>query len=272
MRSYVVQQGSLPKVTVSYAIDPSALLYATYSQGSRIGGGNEAVPTTGPASCAVALSALGLQQLPAQYQGDSVTNYETGAKTRWLDGRATVNGSLFYIDWKDVQQETRLACGYPFITNEGSAVSKGAEVEIRALVTNEINVGVTAAYTHAKNEETIPGIVTAGEQLQNVPLWTNTEWLEYSRHMGSDISLFGRASNLYYGDSHDTYDKPAFDIVGLRLGLRAEAYEGAIFVDNLTDRLAILSNTISQGATIPTVRNIAINRPRTIGLDFRYRF
>jgi iron complex outermembrane receptor protein len=263
-------------VTVSYAVDSNALLYATYSQGSRIGGGNELVPTAGPASCATALAALGLRQLPTQYQGDSVTNYEAGAKTRWFDGRATINGSLFYIDWKDVQQQARLACGYPFITNEGKAVSKGGEIEIRALVTNEINVGVTTAYTHAENEQTILGIVTAGEQLQNVPLWTHTEWLEYSRHLGDGLgdgtSLFGRASNLFYGDSHDDYDKPAFDIVGLRLGLRGAAYEGALYVDNLTDKRAILSNTIAQGAIIPTFRSVATSRPRAFGLDLRYRF
>jgi iron complex outermembrane recepter protein len=266
------QSRALPKVTFSFAPSDDQLLYATYSQGSRIGGGNLAVRTTGPGNCAAALAALGLTQLPSSYTGDSVDSYEIGAKTRWLDRRLTVNGSLFYINWSDVQQQSHLSCGYPYILNEGSAVSKGAQIEIHAQVTTALSAGETSAYTRARNQETIPGVVTAGEQLQNVPLWTHTAWLEYEQHLADDFTLFGRASNMFYGASHDDLPKPAFDIVTLRSGLRKGSYDGALYVDNLTDKRAILSNIEDQGATIPTVRHVAINRPRTVGIEFNYHF
>ena len=38
-----------------------------------------------------------------EYFPDTVDNFEIGAKTTWLDGNLTLNGSLFYIDWQDPQ-------------------------------------------------------------------------------------------------------------------------------------------------------------------------
>jgi outer membrane receptor protein involved in Fe transport len=264
--------GILPKVTLSYEPEKDLLVYGTYAEGSRVGGGNVSVPVTGPDSCLAALQQLGLTQLPSQYNGDSVDSYELGAKSKSFDGKLTVDGSLFHIDYDKVQQQGRLACGFPFIFNAGNAVSEGGEVELRAQVASELSIGATAAYTHATIQTTIPGIVTAGETLQDVPKWTHTVWAEYDRDVGDGITAFGRISNLYYGTSHDDLPKPSFDIVGLRVGLIRDDIDASVYVDNLTDERAILSNTESAGATIPTVRRVAITRPRTIGLDINYRF
>jgi iron complex outermembrane receptor protein len=263
----------LPKASLSYEPTKQLLTYFTYSQGSRIGGNNINVPTTGANSCVPFLDALGLTQVPPRYDGDSVKSYELGAKSTLLNGRVTVNTSLFYINWDKVQQEAILGCGYPLTLNEGTAVSKGGNVELNAQLSAAWRVGMATGYTNAEVGETIPGIVNKGEQLQNVPKFTNSAWIDLEQPLTGRLSLIGRVSNSYYGSSRDTGYKPAYDLVSLRVGLASEkTWSASLYMDNVTDRVAYLSNTISLAANIPTLDRVATNRPRTSGIELRYQF
>jgi iron complex outermembrane recepter protein len=263
----------LPKASVSYEPSRQLLTYFTYSQGSRIGGNNINVPTTGANTCVPYLDALGLTQVPPTYEGDSVKSYELGAKSTLLNGRVTLNASLFYINWDKVQQEAILGCGYPLTLNEGAAVSKGGNLELNAQLNSAWRVGMSTGYTKAQVGETIPGIVTAGEQLQNVPKFTHSAWVDLEQPLNGRLSLIGRVSNSYYGASRDTGYKPAYDLVSWRLGVAAqERWSASVYMDNVTNRVAYLSNTISLAANIPTLDRVATNRPRTTGIELKYRF
>jgi outer membrane receptor protein involved in Fe transport len=121
--------------------------------------------------------------------------------------------------------------------------------------------------------QTIPGIVTAGEQLQDVPKFTHSAWLDLEQPLSGRLSLIGRVSNSYYGASRDTGYKPAYDLVSWRLGVASEkTWSAEVYMDNVTNRVAYLSNTISLAANIPTLDRIATNRPRTTGLAVKYQF
>ncbi len=41
--------------------------------------------------------------LPAQYDPDETRNYEIGLKADFLDHRLSVDTSVYYIDWQDIQ-------------------------------------------------------------------------------------------------------------------------------------------------------------------------
>jgi iron complex outermembrane receptor protein len=263
----------LPKVSVSYEPSKELLTYFTYSQGSRIGGNNINVPTTGANTCVPFLDALGLTQVPPTYEGDSVKSFELGAKSTLLSGRVTMNASVFYINWDKVQQEAILGCGYPLTLNEGTAVSKGGNLELNAQVSAAVHAGMSTGYTKATVGQTIPGIVTAGEQLQDVPKFTHSAWLDLEQPLSSRLSLIGRVSNSYYGASRDTGYKPAYDLLSWRLGIASEkTWSAEVYMDNVTNRIAYLSNTISLAANIPTLDRVATNRPRTTGIALKYQF
>lgn len=263
----------LPKVSVSYEPSKQFLAYLTYSEGSRIGGNNINVPVSGPNTCEPALAALGLTEVPQTYSGDSVKSYELGGKSTLLGGRLTLNSSLFYINWNQVQQQARLACGYPLTLNEGKAVSKGGNVELNFQVIAVLRLGLSTGYTRAEVRETIPGIVTAGEQLQDVPKITQSAWLDFSQPIGHQLALTGRISNTYYGATRDIAYKPCYDLVGLRVGIESETKWAAnLYMDNATNRIAYLSNIQSLAANIPIIDRVATNRPRTTGIEFKYHF
>ena len=51
------------------------------------------------------LSITGL--IPLTYGPDTLTNYEAGLKSEWLENRLQLNVSLFYMEWEDIQINDR---------------------------------------------------------------------------------------------------------------------------------------------------------------------
>jgi iron complex outermembrane receptor protein len=109
------QNGETHRAGLSWKIDAQHLLYLTYSTGFRPGGGNpgyEALNQTIP---------------PTQYVADTLTNYEFGWKTSWLDHKLIVNGDVFLERWKNIQYALPGIYGLSAIDNVGDALSKGIE-------------------------------------------------------------------------------------------------------------------------------------------------
>jgi iron complex outermembrane receptor protein len=49
-------------------------------------------------------------------------------------------------------------------------------------------------------------------------------------------------------------------------------WSGGLFVTNALDKRAETELPLSNGIDLPTQRRIAMNRPRTIGLDIRFDY
>ena len=93
-----------PKLNLSYAFSSDLMTYATIASGFRPGGGNAAYPTTGAAwGAAFQQQNYTSGKWPATYEPDRVLSYELGEKSRMLNGRLTVNASIYYKDWRHVQ-------------------------------------------------------------------------------------------------------------------------------------------------------------------------
>jgi iron complex outermembrane recepter protein len=254
-----------PKVSLDYTPSSDVLFYLTAASGTRPGAANLPIPTSGPLNCG--------QASPQSYSPDSIWSYEIGEKVRTLGNRLTVNSSLFYIDWSNVQQQVYLACGYNYTTNLGHAISKGGEIELQAELAPSLILDQNFGYTRA--EITSTGAASSffiGEQLQNVPKYTMASSLEYSKDLTAGLSLSARLSNSYVSASMDRGYKPPYDLVAARFGVHSAKFDSYLFVDNATDRLAILANATSLSVNIPELNRVAINRPRTIGVDLNYRF
>jgi iron complex outermembrane recepter protein len=58
---------------------------------------------------------------------DTLTNYELGWKTSWLDHRLIANGDIFLEKWKNIQYALPGIYGLSAIDNVGDATSKGIE-------------------------------------------------------------------------------------------------------------------------------------------------
>ena len=263
--------GVNPKVTLSYEHNHDLTVYETIARGFRPGGINQQIPNP---PCTLTTETYG---------PDNIWNYEIGEKAKLLDGRLIVNADVYYIRWSQVQQTVNQACGYPLTENAGTAASYGPELEITAQLLPELTMTFSGTYTHAtltsvnaslqaQNPSFGPGV-----GLLNVPKYTETTSLTYTKPISDSTKFTARVNNSYVGQSTDidfAYGTlSSYDLVGLRFGLIGQKLSCFLFADNLTDKRAQLGiNTTGFSYTIPSLIRVATNQPRTIGVDMNYKF
>jgi iron complex outermembrane receptor protein len=270
-------RGTTPKYGLSYHVTPDILTYTTVAKGYREGGPLYPFPST----CAVDLSALGLSTPPTAYKPDAIWNYELGAKTEWLEHRLTVNAALYYIDWTNIQQNITLpTCGFNFTGNFGTASSKGSEFEVNYEATKALKLTVSFSYNEAKLTSTVRGAAgQAGQTLEYAPRWTGAISAEYTHAINADTFAylrgdFNSTSREYtsYNSQSVYYNSAGYSLLNLHLGVRHTVWGGGLFVTNALDKHAESELPLLNGVDLPTQRRVALNRPRTIGLDIRFDY
>jgi outer membrane receptor protein involved in Fe transport len=258
--------GVTPKLDIAYIPDGNTTVYGTVSKGFRPGGPNSPIPVPPCASAA-----------PSQFGPDSVWNYELGEKLRFFDSRVSVNGDIYYEDWTNVQQEVAPTCGFKFTANAGKATVYGAELEVAVVLVPGFELSQNLGYTHAVNSTTLPAAnVVSGERLLDVPQVTANTSLSYKQPVEDGMNLVARLTNSYVDSIQDiTFTRntlPSYDLVGLRMGVETGRWSAVAFVDNLTNKMALLSDTGALSANISILNRVATNQPRTIGADLNYKF
>ncbi len=258
--------GVTPKFDLAYIPDDNTTIYGTVSKGFRPGGPNSPIPVPPCPSAA-----------PTQFGPDSVWNYELGEKLRFFDSRVSVNGAIYYEDWTGVQQQVAPSCGFKFTANAGKAKVYGAELEVAVVLVPGFVLAQNVGYTHATNSTTLPAAgVVAGERLLDVPEVTANTSLSYKQPIADGKNLVARLTNSYVDSIQDiTFTRntlPAYDLVGLRLGVEAGRWSAFLFADNLTNKMALLSDTGALSANISILNRVATNQPRTIGADLNFKF
>ena len=274
-----------PKFGIEYQPSESWLIYASAAEGFRPGGANRLV---GEGTCVSELEALGMSQVPASYQPDSVWSYELGAKGRF--GRAvTISTSVFNVDWSDRQQlRTLLPCGSVFIDNLGDARSRGfdAQITLNPLAGLTFDLGV--GYQDTTFQDTLyaavatnpkPIISRKGDRLATP--WVANFAADYETSLGSGELLgYGHVQYDFKSDweasnpgnqGYNPATAPQDDqhFVSARAGVRKGAVDVSLFVNNLLDSRDIvgrLNFAPSERLLIQTFR------PRTWGLTANYRF
>ncbi len=150
--------GFLFKFNTSYEFNDDLMAYFTVSQGYRIGGGNGIAPCPEPLGNFQNVCALPdeLASTP-----DKTINWELGAKTQWFDKRLTLNGAVYYIEWKDPQLLSATVNGSGTITKNGEgAEATGVELSFNALVTDNLSVRGSYAFTKAELTDRAPALVS----------------------------------------------------------------------------------------------------------------
>ncbi|TWB43136.1 outer membrane receptor protein involved in Fe transport [Nitrospirillum viridazoti] len=272
--------GLTPKFTLTYTPDKNLLFYATASKGYRPGGPNLPIPTSGVVDCSSSYQQLGIKTEPSTFGPDAVWNYEIGEKAKLLDGRMTLNSSFYYIDWQRIQLQTTLACGYFFTANSGKAYSEGAEVEASVKLGDGFRLNQSLGTTRsALTDAALPGNSPIGQQLPDVPRWTATTSLEYSRDIAGDLTFSALVTNRFVDAQYDYsavpasyFQKPAYDLVDMRIGLAGGSWTTSLYIDNLFDRRAVTGINRNVAQNNPYYARVFINRPRTIGVTAETEF
>ena len=270
------EDGFIFKGAVEFQAREDVFLYASVSEGFRLGGANGVIPNT--LGCPEDLAALGLGDGDTgAYQSDDLVSYEAGFKAD-LNATTRLNATIFHIDFDNIQQRTQLECGFQFVGNFGAARSRGLEVELTAQPIDNLLISLNIGYTDAEYTETVAGINQDGDPLQFVPEWTASLILDYLWPQAvGDWDLFARADVNYVDESLSQVNaiprkRRAYEQVGLRLGVANARYRAALFARNLTNEIANLGDNRSIAAETPGRTRWVVSRPRTVGLEFGLQF
>lgn len=272
--------GANPKLDLSYQPSANLTVYGTISKGFRPGGGNFQIAVEGNPeadACRAALNALGRSSAPLTYQSDSLWNYEVGEKARLLDDKLSVNVSVYHDDWRHVQRNIVLSCGYFYTDNAGRVNSNGAELEVAAAVTSGLQFTEALDYSHSVYaDNSLEAGVTKGQFLPSVPQWTSATRIFYTQQLGNNMKLVATVTNNYTDSTNDVLTAfnrlPPYDVVGARVGVGPDKWRATLFVDNLTNKLALLTDINPVSLSVPTFNRVAVNQPRTIGIDLSFNY
>ena len=270
-------QGVTPKFNLSYQLDEDLLLYSTVAQGFRPGGGNQPIPTAGAlgTQCLANLQAIGLNAAPLGFKPDKVWSYELGEKFRSGDGRMTINSAGYFENWQHIQQNIPLECGFPFTGNAGDAHIYGAELEINAVLVQGLVASVNGSWNHAEYIANAVPTTTIDERLQEVPELTAAASLNYRHGITDGLAFIGRVENNYVGSRIDTTAQanylPSYDLTNIRAGVEGSNWTAALFANNVTNRLALLTNSPAINVNVSTFNRTAVEQPLTFGIDLTYR-
>jgi iron complex outermembrane receptor protein len=265
-----------PKYSLTWEVDPTDTLYSSIAKGFRLGGANTYVP---PVTCAADLANIGIAQAPSTYASDSLWSYEVGNKSRFFDNHLSINADVFFVNWKNIQQDIYLpTCTYTYEANAGNATSKGFEFEVKAKPMSGMTLGVSAGYVKAvlTNDEGLQqGVIGAvsGAQIEGVPKFNATATAQYNFALGGN-SAFVLGGIHWVGSSHGSldptqtdYERPQYYTVDLSTGMTVHDIDMTLFVKNALD-----NNTIIQHPQVASIVEGYRVFPRSIGLSLATKF
>ena len=300
-------EDTMLKFTVSFTPSDDTLFYATWSEGYRPGGFNRAAAKYGKYNAAAtnkanegtaneincgtnaafnANAATGFPGVCIQYafRSDIMENTEFGWKTTMMDGRLRFNGSLYFIEWKDIQVSQFDSQNISILTvvdNGGDAEISGMEGDLVYAMTDNFTIHSAFSFNDTELTRVDPGFaVVVQDEGRELPLTPETQFsirgrYEWETANGDAYAQIGlKHASKALNSIVDTPDEPnsyqkSYSIVDAATGIRnvRNNWGMELYVQNLGDERAQLHINRQD-----FFERITVNRPRTVGLRISYDF
>lgn len=253
------ESGFSPKVSITWQPSPEQMVYALASKGFRFGGPNF---TTDPDYA-----------IPADFNSDSLWNYELGTRLSYLENRLLVDATAYLIDWDDIQVTQSSPNGFTYTDNAGKARNMGLELSADYLVTPDFKLQAAATYLDGELKRDFVssgGIVSAGTTLPGASDWQISDSLVYapqSMKFSPEFVLTHRyISSAPSQLIPDSQEQGGYNLVDLRLGVQLGSVGVFFYVDNIGDTRGVSrANTGVRGPVEYLIQ------PRTMGITLDYR-
>jgi iron complex outermembrane recepter protein len=262
-------RGFSPKGSITYEPSSDLLAYALVSKGYRSGGVNIDIPP------------LAGFPTPATYGPDSLVNYEVGVRPSWFNHQLTLDSTLFFIDWTDIQLRLGRPDGYAYATNAGGAHNFGLENALSWSATSNMQFELSATVLQAQiSKMTDLGngvILPAGTRIPGAPHWSVSELATY--HWNVDSRPYVTMSARFLSGARNVFpvkgaqSLPIMDycVFDLRAGFKIKQYDLSLYVDNVADRRGVTAAFYGGDGPDPNADREFYIRPRTAGLRLDWR-
>jgi outer membrane receptor protein involved in Fe transport len=255
-------------LTPRFRVSPDLMIYARFASGYRPGGPNINGAIFGA---------------PASYEPDRTRSHEAGVKGDLFDGALSFGGSLYYIDWQDIQVGLA-APGIQYIDNAGSAESRGFEISFTARPVGGLTIAgwldwneaviaegfPVTSQTYAADGDRLPnnsefsGAVSFDQEFNFSPSWIGS--------VGGTVAYVDERLGVFRGVAGGVplprQVLPAYTRVDLRARLDKGDWALTLFANNVTDERGMLQG--GSGAFNPAAFQFI--RPREIGVSLTRMF
>ncbi len=272
-----------PMASLEYRLTPDALLYGSVAQGFKGGGWN--------------LRTSRIKEL-RPFAPETVTTYEVGLKSEWLNQRLRLNAAAYFNDYNDLQLQYSVPDGFDnlnIVGNVAKVTVQGFEVELTARPTPNFDLNIGLGYiddefkeldpelANDRNRITQKPVITLDTQLPKAPEWSSNVGLKYTFPLQSGGELSIRGDYRYTSEYFHRFDNLSFSAAGFRddLGLLGVnvAYVAAdgnwqlvLSGTNLTDELYSTGGTDAGAPGGNGVSVAAFGPPGMWALTFRRHF
>jgi iron complex outermembrane recepter protein len=264
-----------PRLVLTWYVDSDLTAYGSYSEGFRSGFPQDE------------LVALVAPEFPP-VKPDKLRNYEIGAKGTTPDRRISFDAALYYMDWKDIQQEL----GIPVVpgssanivgtVNGASASGVGVDLAVSTRPVTGLELGVNFSWNDLSEDKSVYSsgqlLFAKGSRIDNSPQYTGSVFGQYTFALGAGFSGSLAASARYTSEQTTT-------AIATVAGGGPLVYESDSMVIGRTS-FAISSPThwvttfyadnVGNNRDTPLRANVPSEdlriRPRTIGIQLDYRY
>jgi iron complex outermembrane recepter protein len=229
-------------------------------------------------------------------QPETVDDFEVGAKLAFFGGRLELNPNLFYAIDQNYQANyvnTGVVPQAVYVTNVGTVVSRGVELDARVNPVQGLNGSFSMlyndaqyqSYTNAPAQFLHSYLVTqdlSGQQVSGAPRWSLGAAAEYTAPVlvategGRSVDVYVGAdwsyrSSFYAAVNLDPFSQVhGYQLLGLHAGVReARRWDVSVWMRNVFDENYF--NTISVNATYG-ITLASLGDPRTFGATVRGEF
>lgn len=259
---------ALPKFGVNLQLTSDTLLYTSIARGYKSGGWNADFITT-------------LENF--QFDPEYAINYEVGAKSLFFDKRLTVNLAGFITKFDDFQVfqfvPTQSSGTVLSLTNAGKVTTQGLELDINALLTDNLSISFNTAFTQAKFDEFKNGggigVDYDNNYLPYAPEHAYFVAIDYSRPLFRQTGIYGHIDHGYTGDyfsnpnNNQMNSIPHYFVTNARLGINIDTqWDISLWIKNIMDETNLRQRSVS----FLGVPRGMYNPPRTYGLAINYVF
>lgn len=257
------------KLGLDWKVAPDAMVYGSVSTGFKPGG-------------------ISFTAVDKPYGAETITAYEVGAKTEWLDRRLQLNLSAFYYDYSGLQVSQLMPDLVGFIiVNAARAEVKGLELEWQARITPQFRLSGSAAYLDATFEDyadaphdpylatslTPQTVDLSGARMPNAARFTATGGFDHKLELANGGTITSTARLSYQGAMYlqqytaAHYRRAPYaklDVL-LTYGAPGGAWSITGFVNNLTNS-KVLKAIESMGTNLGNGLAARYAAPRTYGV------
>ncbi|MEI9889165.1 MAG: TonB-dependent receptor [Rhizomicrobium sp.] len=259
-----------PSFTLQYDLSEDVMFYASASEGFKAGGFNSTA-------------------FQSAFNPEKLWAFEIGEKGTFWQGRAQLNGSLFWYDYKNIQVNT-LAPGaptgaFPIVINAASATIRGVDLGLILVPVDALTLEGNFEYLDAHFDDFISVDPNnpladpnrAGQQMPQGPKFSVNFAASYTFPVAShgNLTLRGELhhqSLVYFNSFADpvTAQKP-YSVFNARaqFDITDSNWYVAVFGNNLTDKL-YAQTMIRQDPLVGLLYQWA--PPRTFGIEIGAHF